>query len=44
MALAELGGHLRNNRPPGWAILGRALERLFIMEIGWNAHVDAIND
>ena len=44
MALAELGGHLRSNGPPGWAILGRAFERLLIMEIGWNVHADAIDD
>ncbi len=44
MALAELGGHLRSNGPPGWAILGRAFERLLIMEIGWDMHTDAIDD
>ncbi len=44
MALAELGGHLRSNGPPSWAILGRELERLLVMEIGWNMHADAIDD
>lgn len=44
MALGELGGHLRSNGPPGWAILGRAMERLLVMEIGWNVHRDAIDD
>jgi hypothetical protein len=44
MALAELGGHLRSNGPPGSAILGRAVERLLVMEIGWNLHADAIDD
>lgn len=33
-ALAMLGGHHRTNGPPGWMILGRALETLLIMEIG----------
>jgi hypothetical protein len=37
MALAELGGHLRSNGPPGWMILGRALERLLLLEMGWIA-------
>lgn len=34
-ALAELGGHLRSNGPPGWIVLGRALERLLLLEAGW---------
>jgi hypothetical protein len=36
MALAEFGGHLRSNGPPGWAVLGRALDRLLLIEMGWN--------
>jgi hypothetical protein len=36
LALAEFGGHLRSNGPPGWAVLGRALDRLLLIEIGWN--------
>lgn len=44
MALAEFGGHLRSNGPPAWAILGRALDRLLLIEIGWNHHKDAIDD
>jgi hypothetical protein len=44
MALAEFGGHLRSNGPPGWAVLGRALERLLLIEVGWNQRGDAIDD
>jgi hypothetical protein len=44
MALAEIGGHLRSNGPPGWAILGRAFERLLLIEIGWNQRAEAIDD
>jgi hypothetical protein len=48
LALAELGGHLRSNGPPGWMILGRAFERLLILELGWiareNAQRDVIDD
>jgi hypothetical protein len=36
MALAEFGGHLRSNGPPGWLVLGRALDRLLLIEMGWN--------
>jgi hypothetical protein len=44
MALAELGGHLRSNGPPGWAILGRAFERLLLIELGWNQRSEATDD
>lgn len=36
-ALAALGGHLRSNGAPGWIILGRAYERLLVLEQGWLA-------
>ena len=44
MALAEFGGHLRSNGPPGWAVLGRALERLLLIEMSRNQREDAIYD
>jgi Transposase DNA-binding/Transposase DDE domain len=44
MALAEFGGHLRSNGPPGWSVLGRALERLLLIEVGWNQRGEAIDD
>jgi len=44
MALAEFGGHLRSNGPPGWAVLGRALDRLLLIEIGWNQREEVIDD
>ena len=37
LALAALGGHLRNNGPPGWIVLGRAYEKLLVLERGWLA-------
>jgi hypothetical protein len=37
MALAALGGHLRSNGPPGWMVLGRAFEKLLVLEQGWAA-------
>jgi hypothetical protein len=44
MALGELGGHLRSNKPPGCAILGRAMATLLVLECGWNMHAKAIDD
>jgi hypothetical protein len=41
MALAALGGHLRSNGPPGWIVLGRAYEKLLVLEQGWAAAVAA---
>lgn len=37
MALAALGGHLRSNGPPGWIVLGRAFDKLLVLEQGWIA-------
>jgi hypothetical protein len=34
------GGHLRSNGPPGWVVLGRALDRLLLIEMGWNHRVE----
>ena len=36
-ALAALGGHLRSNGEPGWIVLGRAYEKLLVLERGWLA-------
>jgi hypothetical protein len=36
-ALAALGGHLRSNGPPGWIVLGRAYDKLLVLEQGWAA-------
>lgn len=44
LTLAEFGGHLRSNGPPGWVVLGRALDRLLLIEIGWNHRANAIDD
>jgi IS4 transposase len=35
--LAELGGHLRSNGRPGWQVLGRAFEKLIMLQAGWEA-------
>jgi len=37
LAVAQLGGHIKNNGPPGWQILGRGYESLLLIELGWRA-------
>lgn len=36
-AVAQLGGHIKNNGPPGWQVLGRGYESLLLIELGWIA-------
>jgi hypothetical protein len=38
-AVAALGGH-HNNRPPGWIVIGRGMEKLILLETGWTARND----
>lgn len=33
-ATAALGGHIRNNGPPGWLVLSRGMDALLLMEAG----------
>lgn len=35
LGIAALGGHITNNGPPGWIVLGRGLTRLLDAEVGW---------
>jgi hypothetical protein len=35
-AIAEFGGHFRQNGPPGWIILSRGLQRILDYEKAWN--------
>jgi transposase-like protein/DDE family transposase len=37
LAIAALGGHIRANGDPGWLVLGRGMEKLLLLEIGWCA-------
>jgi hypothetical protein len=39
--LARLGGHIKNNGPPGWLTLGRGYEKLLLLRAGWQMAVDA---
>jgi hypothetical protein len=35
LGIAALGGHITNNGPPGWLVLGRGLTRFLEAELGW---------
>lgn len=37
LSVAQLGGHLRSNGPPGWQVLGRGYDSLLLVELGWMA-------
>jgi hypothetical protein len=37
LAVAALGGHLKNNGEPGWLVLGRGMEELLKAEVVWTA-------
>jgi hypothetical protein len=37
LAIAGLGGHLKQNGEPGWIVLGRGYDDFLIAELGWYA-------
>ena len=37
LAVARIGGHIKNNGDPGWQVLGRGYDSLLLMELGWRA-------
>jgi hypothetical protein len=37
LAIAGLGGHIKNNGEPGWLVLGRGFQFLLALERGWKA-------
>jgi Transposase DNA-binding/Transposase DDE domain len=39
LAVAALGGHLKNNGEPGWIVLSRGMEKLIVLTEGWTAHL-----
>jgi len=41
LAVAALGGHLKNNGEPGWQVLWRGMRQLLAMELAWNASAAA---
>ena len=39
--IANLGGHQKNNGPPGWQTLAAGYQRLLDFEVGWAAAIEA---
>jgi hypothetical protein len=37
LAVAALGGHIKNNGEPGWLVIGRGFTDLLMFEMGWIA-------
>jgi len=37
LAIAALGGHIKNNGDPGWQVLARGYHDLLLLEVGWLA-------
>lgn len=37
LAVAALGGHIKNNGSPGWLVLGRGYDALLLVQLGWQA-------
>jgi hypothetical protein len=37
LAIAKLGGHIKNNGEPGWLVLNRGYRELLTFERGWQA-------
>jgi Transposase DNA-binding/Transposase DDE domain len=35
LGVAALGGHIKNNGDPGWIVLGRGLDKLLTLEVGY---------
>ena len=35
LAVARLGGHIKNNGAPGWRVLGRGYHELLTLEVGY---------
>lgn len=43
IAIARLGGHIKNNGDPGWLVIYRGFRDLLLLEAGWSARGNAIN-
>jgi hypothetical protein len=44
LAIAALGGHIKNNGRPGWQVLGRGFRKLLNLEEGWTAAKNAFQN
>lgn len=41
LAVARLGGHIKNNGDPGWMVLGRGYDDLLLLELGASLAIEA---
>jgi hypothetical protein len=39
LGIAAVGGHLKRNGPPGWAVIGRGYDKLLCMQLGYEAAI-----
>lgn len=44
LLLARLGGHLKNNGPPGWITLGQGYEKLLLLRMGWHLAMSSLEE
>lgn len=44
LLLARLGGHLKNNGPPGWITLGQGYEKLLLLRMGWYLAMSSLEE
>lgn len=44
LAIAALGGHQKHNGEPGWMTLGRGYEKLLLLEQGWRAALETVDE
>lgn len=42
MAVARLGGHIKNNGEPGWMVLGRGYDKLLLLVLGYRAALASV--
>ena len=40
LAIASIGGHIKNNGEPGWLVLYRGFRDILLLEAGWCARCD----
>ncbi|HEX2612847.1 MAG TPA: IS4 family transposase [Fibrobacteria bacterium] len=44
LGIAAVGGHLKRNGEPGWAVIGRGYDQLLVMELGYDAAMQQTSD
>jgi hypothetical protein len=44
LLLARLGGHLKNNGPPGWMTLGQGYQELLLLRLGWEMAINSLEE